>query len=610
MGCMKKRMAWMIILMLFLMLLVMSIGCEMVPVQTLPPLPDPENPLLRSTKFGLVEGVEDDFDTWSWRGIPFAAPPVDEKRWRAPRDPQKWSDVLETKAFSDICPQYVIDSDDPESAEIRGTEDCLYLNIWQPRQAQPKPLPVYVWIHGGGNSIQMPFNSSMKGAKLAHMSDLIVVNFNYRLGPMGWFVHPAFKTDNALDNSGNFGTLDIIKVLTWVKNNIRSFGGDPKNVTIAGESAGGLNIMSLVISEPAKGLFHKAIVESGGAMASTMEAAEEHANMIVSKLLIKDEVAENAAAVAEYLDTTSNADLRKYLLSKTAKEFLQCYDAGQGGMVSTPNILKDGTVIPANGFETLTAGTYPNKVPMIIGANTYEAKLFLYQSPTFESVRTGEASQYLIEKYGVVTQAHIDDNIELYGLVSKYLSDLMLVSGVDANVRKLAANLMQPPVYAYQFNWGAAENPCDGVLPDRYGFLVGAAHGTEIDFFFGLAGGEGVQTDSMFSAGYTEENKAGREDLMNAINDYIRTFAYTGAPNRPDSNLPVWSPWKISMNEAPKRIIFDADFDKHTIEMSTKARNMMGVMMAMRSEPNFAELQKFMSSFMESFGPMEGLEME
>ncbi len=590
---MKKRFAWPLII---LMLVVMS-ACipEPPPEQE---LPDPDNPLLRETQSGLIEGVEDAFDTYSWRGVPFAAPPVGELRWQAPVDPQPWEDVLETTEFSDICPQYVMGE---EQASIQGSEDCLYLNIWKPREEKAEARPVYVWIHGGGNSIQMPFNSDLTGAKLAQLSDFVVVHFNYRLGPMGWFVHPALKTGDAEDDSGNYGTLDIVKVLQWVQDNIRGFGGDPDNVTIAGESAGALNVMSMLICEKAKGLYHKGIAESGGAMVSTMEAGETHANTLLAKLLVDDGLIGDESGLTAYLENTPDGEVAAYLRSKTADDFLESYDVGLGGMITTPNIFSDGAVIQADGFAGLNGGKYVNKVPMIIGANTYEAKLFLNSDPAFESVRTGQPSPYLIEKYGEVTQEIIDAQDELYGLITKYASDLMMASGVDGVVRKLARVAGQPPVYTYQFNWGAASAPGEGVIPAPVGFLVGACHGMEIDFFFGLTEEKDYLWSDLFASAYTEENRPGRVALQNAITDYIAAFVRTGDPNPSGSALPVWSPWKNTFRKTPKTMILDADFSDQTIEMTTEVKTTMGIMLQMMAEPRYNDMMEIMEGFLDAF---------
>lgn len=588
---MKKRTIWPLILTMSILLM----ACVPEPSDT--QLPDPDNPLLRETQSGLIEGIEDVFDTYSWRGVPFAAPPVDVLRWQAPRDPQPWDDVLDTKVFSDICPQYVAGE---TQSTIQGSEDCLYLNIWTPREEKAELRPVYVWIHGGGNSIQMPFNSDLTGAKLAQRSDFVVVHFNYRLGPLGWFVHPALKNGDPEDDSGNYGTLDIIKVLHWIQDNISGFGGDPDNVTIAGESAGALNVMSLLISEKAKGLYHKGIAESGAAMATAMKAGKTHADKLLATLLVKDGLIADESGLTAYLESTPAGEVSAFLRSKSAQDFLMCYDVGLGGMISTPNIFTDGTVIQAEGFAGLRNGNYANKVPMIIGANTYEAKLFLYSIPAFESVATGQPSPYLIEKYGDVTQEMLDSQNELYGLITKYASDLMMASGVDGVARKLARVADQPPVYTYQFNWSAAAAPGEGVVPEPFGFLLGACHGTEIEFFFGLTDEKDYLSSDKFESFYTEENRPGRVALQNAIADYIAAFVRTGDPNPARSDLPEWSPWKNTLRKTPKTIIFDADLSDQTITMTTDVKNMMRIMSQMMAEPRFKDMQGIMAEFIDA----------
>ncbi len=149
------------------------------------------------------------------------------------------------------------------SAASPGSEDCLFLNVWRPRTAE-RGLPVYVWIHGGGNSIgSASMTDEYSGTRLAHRSNMVFVSLNYRLGPFGWFTHPALREGtSAEDDSGNFGTLDIVHALRWIRDNIEAFGGDPGLVAVTGESAGGLNVLSLMISPPAEGLFHRVIAQS------------------------------------------------------------------------------------------------------------------------------------------------------------------------------------------------------------------------------------------------------------------------------------------------------------------------------------------------------------
>ena len=214
------------------------------------------------TSSGIVDGIEIG-DVISWDDIPYAKPPLGELRWKAPRkiDSSK-SKVIRPKD-NNFCVQEPSGLGGSEGASyFSGTEDCLYLDIKAPNTKKTEPLPVMFWIHGGGNTTGLKdiydFSSMVK------KHNVIVVTINYRLGPFGWFYHPSIQDlQSGIDKTSNFGTLDIIQALKWVKNNIYLFGGDPNNVTIFGESAGGHNVLSLLVSKQAKNLFHKAISKSG-----------------------------------------------------------------------------------------------------------------------------------------------------------------------------------------------------------------------------------------------------------------------------------------------------------------------------------------------------------
>ena len=222
----------------------------------------------RHTSHGDIVGFIDRHGARSWQGVPYASPPTKDLRWRAPRPPQNSYELRETLIPSDPCPQFALAaeiSDESATRRLIGKEDCLYLNVWSPPNAVD--LPVMVWVHGGGNTIGN--GGSYNGAWLAANREVVVVTINYRLGVFGWFRHPAIRTGNHEDDSGNFGTLDIIQSLKWVNENILEFGGDPKNVTIFGESSGGRNVLAMIVSPLAKGLFHKAIVQSGGCLLYT-----------------------------------------------------------------------------------------------------------------------------------------------------------------------------------------------------------------------------------------------------------------------------------------------------------------------------------------------------
>ena len=213
------------------------------------------------TLSGIVDGYKKGKVLY-WDDIPYAEPPIGQLRWKAPREINRPNQIIFPKD-ENYCVQRPSSLGGAEGDEpFVGQEDCLYLDISAPRNKQSKLLPVMFWIHGGGNTSGLKdlydFN------KMVKRHNVVVVRINYRLGPFGWFYHPSIQgLQNDIDKTSNFGTLDIIAALHWVKNNISLFGGDPDNVTIFGESAGGHNVLSLLVSKRSKGLFHKAISMSG-----------------------------------------------------------------------------------------------------------------------------------------------------------------------------------------------------------------------------------------------------------------------------------------------------------------------------------------------------------
>jgi para-nitrobenzyl esterase len=528
--------------------------------------------LKRNTTQGVVIGTEDKAtNTLSWKGIPYAKAPVGDLRWKAPQDPEKWSEPLEASDFCALCPQY-IDHDGSRGTPqiVMGDEDCLCLNIWRPKSREDK-LPVYVWIHGGGNSIQWPQLSWLGGSILANRSNMVVVSFNYRLGPMGWFSHPALRTGDERTNSGNFGTLDTIKVLSWVQDNIKAFGGDPGNVTIAGESAGGQDVIMLLASPLAQGLFHRAISESGVIREKTPAQGEEHVNAVIEKLLVKDGSAPDKSAAAAKLKGMSSEAIARYLRSKSAKELLETYPEGPSrGMINFPNWLADGTVMPVDFYAAMKAGTY-NKVPVILGTNKEEMKLFLLLSDPLFTPWVADGSIFKDPARG-----------ELYELVAKYQTEDWKIMAVDSLARILRSHDDQPGVYTYEFLWGAGGMK-NSVMPRPYGMLMGSCHGMELDFVFG------TEAASLGGYAFSRKNRPGRVALSNAMMAYWARFARTGDPNRGGTDLPEWKPWSNEQG-APKGILLDAGYTDLKIEMTDRELTTEISKKALAAEPRVEEL--------------------
>ena len=528
----------------------------------------------RATTEGIVIGEENAAtQTNSWKAIPYAKPPVGNLRWRAPQAPDKRSTPLKTDKFCQICPQYIDHDRNPATAQVvLGNEDCLYMNIWSPQNATGN-LPVFFWIHGGGNSIQWPLLSMQDGGILANRGNMVVITLNYRLGPMGFLSHPALKTGDVLGDSGNFAILDLIAALKWVQANIKNFGGDPGNVTIAGESAGGQNVFCLVSSPMAKGLFHKAISESGVIRPSTPAEGATHINGILAKLMVKEGRAADEKVAAALLAAMSAKDVETYLRSKQAADFLEMYPEGKAaGMIRFPTGFSDGNVLPVDFYAALAGGNY-NKVPMIMGTNKEESKLFLRPVPPFGAWYKDQ-SLFQDPAKG-----------ELYNLVAKYQSDGWKVMAVDQPARIMRDNEGQPFIFTYQFMWGAggAQN---NVMNPPLNFLLGACHAMEIDFVFG------TEKASLGAYAFNEKNKPGRVALSNAMMDYWSWFALTGNPNKDKSGLPKWSPWS-NIKGFPKTILLDADLEKIKITMTRTELTEDAILEALKAEPRQKEIQPF-----------------
>jgi para-nitrobenzyl esterase len=530
----RKQVSVLLLPLLFMALLLSTVGgCQRSTEQGLSAWTGNANV---RTLDGKVEGKAKGEDVLVWKGIPYAEPPVEDLRWKAPRDPAPWKGTRKAYDFGSECTQYDL------TGSVKGSEDCLYLNIWRP-QSDEDNLPVYFWIHGGGNSMGAASEEGYDGANLAGKWDMVVVTVNYRLGPLGWFTCEAMRSGDPgaeLDDSGNYGTLDLIQALTWVKDNIAAFGGDPGRVTVAGESAGAINIFSLLISPQAAGLFHGAIAQSGMPIALPVENGEESSREVTLKLLVADGTAANKTAAQAYLGQMSDEEINVYLRSKTADQLLGAYEATGFGMISFPFIFEDGTVIPGAGFDVLETGNYPNKVPIIIGSNKEETKMFL-----------------------AFANSALSKNEALYQKVASVTSDLWKAKGVDEMARKLRFQADQPAVYAYQFLWGAADASGKSVIPGEWGFKLGACHAMDVPFFFG----NWDFFDVLSRVVFTEENRAGREALSDDMQAYVAQFVRTGDPSPDGSGLVEWTPWSNAAGD-PKCVLLNAGLNTASIAMS------------------------------------------
>ncbi|MDH4040697.1 MAG: carboxylesterase family protein [Gammaproteobacteria bacterium] len=505
----------------------------------------PSSDSVRHLASGDVVGFEDRENTFAWLGIPFAKPPVGALRWRAPQPVERWSGVREALENGSMCAQ-VYPFKWPDRLIVLGDEDCLYLDVWAPREAREKPvnskLPVMVWIHGGANTLGL--SGATRSYNLAGKENVIVVSLQYRLGLLGWFSHPALRNTapEPMDATSNFALLDMVAALQWVRDNIAAFGGDPDNVTIFGQSAGAFDVYALLAAPPARGLFHRAISQSGNIQTLPRPLAENYLDdaepglrysfrEFINKLLVADGRAANRDEARSLQQSMADTELADYLRSKPVETLFEAVQRRTGLGYFTPTNIRDGLVLPDKPLLQLFADrTQYNSVPVILGSNRDEYKFFLWGNPALTDKR-----------FGVLPEIR---DVDEYNRMTRYFSDQWQVIGVNEPAAVLSKS--QPgEVYTYRFDW-AGQKPLLGIDMAE---LIGAGHGLEITFVFGP---EAVDTLSLFAQA---ENTGSREALEAAMMSYWALFARTGEPgNGGNPALPVWEPWREA---GAKKMILD-----------------------------------------------------
>ncbi|MDA9355711.1 carboxylesterase family protein [Gammaproteobacteria bacterium] len=427
------------------------------------------------TSSGISIGYKSN-NVMHWDDIPYAKPPIGELRWKAPRKINNLSQIIIPKE-NNFCVQRPSGMGGSEGdGFFSGTEDCLYLDVKTPTDKFNKKLPVMFWIHGGGNT------SGLKDlydfSTMVKRHNVVVVSINYRLGPFGWFTHPAIQgLQTGIDKSSNFGTLDIIEALKWVQSNISLFGGDPDSVTIFGESAGGHNVLSLLASQQAKGLFHKAISQSGYTTSIDAKAAykqdkdtptSNHTTYnIVNRILKQKSINDDQGNI----DT---GELRDILLDLKSEEFFSYY-ADRPSYEEIPLLTADGVVVPLTGLaKALSSKVHLNVVPTIAGSNRDEVKLWLGSAEYFVDLKFSPIGKLL----GIPKVSLKDE--EAFEIFNHYRSSAWKLRGVDGPLRSMkeAGN---KNLYAYRYDWDDHRR----FIVGDFRKLIGAAHATEVPLLTG-----------------------------------------------------------------------------------------------------------------------------
>jgi len=449
----------------------------------------------------------------AFKGIPFAAPPVGDLRWRPPQPPATWQGIRSAADYSHDCMQLPFPSD----AAPLGTppsEDCLYLNVWTPSPRTTKPMPVMVWIYGGGfvNGGSSP--AVYDGSTFAR-DGIVFVSFNYRLGRFGFFAFPALTKEDPNGLHGNYAYMDQLAALHWVQNNIAAFGGDPKNVTVFGESAGGGSVHMLLTSPLAQGLFARAIIESGGGRKG-FGGGTPHLDQSANG---KPSAEQDGVAFARSMgisgdDAAALDKLRALPAEKVVDGLNMAGMAKAAKTYSGPMI--DGKIVTGENSDIYLADKQI-KVPVMVGVNSLEMG-FMRGKPG-----SNPFAQFGAKAKAARAAFDPDGKADLTWTGAEIVSDKMMVEPARFVAQTLTKN--GQPVYEYRFSYVATSM--------RKDWAGGAVHASEIPYVFDTV-------KARYGAALTPED----EQVAQAMHAYWVQFAKTGEPDPP--GLPAWPAYSAS----------------------------------------------------------------
>lgn len=503
--------------------------------------------LIRETQFGSVMGYEED-EALIWQGIPYGGDTSGENRWQAPTDPQPWSETLDATQAGVVALQAGADG-------VTGSEDALNLDIYRPNNER-EDLPVLVYIHGGNN--QTGQAQEISGKSFVSSQDAIVVSVNYRLGPLGFNPLPALKTGSDEENSGNYAMLDLAKSLDWIRANIGEFGGDSNNITVSGFSAGGRDVMAMLISPIFEGKFDKAISFSGGMTIADEEKSQDIFAESIAPLVVEDGVKNDEDQAKKWL-LTSDEEVKDYLYNLDGIRLVGLMSNAGIRMDVFPHLYNDGTVIPTEGFDTETY----NSVPLIMLTGEQEFSLFSRFDPYFAEA---------------VSDGSIDTDQDIsgqYDFVNKYGGQLYSLFNLEDSAIKMTSNY-NAPIYGMEILFG--ENP-DYISEEMA--KIGSFHGVFVPL---------LDTDSESYAELVTDSyeSQGAKELSVMFQNYIYEFISSGNPN--GENLTEWTEWQ---KDADENILFlDADDSVAIAKMGKKEFDYASVLAAIENDRSITEEQK------------------
>lgn len=498
-----------------------------------------KNEVTQTIASGQVKGRQDQENgVLEWLGVPYAAAPVGDLRWKEPQPVEAWTDTFDATKAGEKFVQFT-------NGEVVGTEGALNLDVVRPDTTEAG-LPVIVFLHGGNN--QTGHAQEIKGNTFVKDVNAVYVSVNYRLGVLGFNPLEALKTGTELEQSGNFTLLDIAAALDWVQANIEVFGGDKNNVTLAGFSAGGRDVMATLISPLFEGKYHKAISFSGGMTLADEAESQDIFATALAPLVVEDGIKADQTAAKEWL-LTSGQDVQDYLHGLSADRLAPLMGNAGIRMSVFPHLYKDGTVIPEEGFDTKNY----NDVPLLLVTGTSEFSLFTAFDKRF-AASVGDGSLFK------------DENLlKEFTYAETYGSQLYRLSNTVESARIMTEHY-NSPIYISQISFGD-----DGTSAPTVAGLLGAFHGV----FEPL-----LQTPSNYATFIGDDfESAGAKELSKDFKAYLKQFVTTGDPNGDD--LPKWAAWTASNQEV---LSMDADLEKAKIEMSSDKETAEDILAKMEAD--------------------------
>ena len=473
------------------------------------------------TSKGALEGAVDaSSGAFLWLGIPYAEPPVGKLRFRAPVPKAPWEGVRKADVFGPVSVQRAKDG------SVIGSEDCLYLNVYRPA-GKEEDLPVFFFLHGGNN--QTGSGADLNGGLFAKMLNAVVVSPTFRLNAPGWLDLPALKTGDPLEDSGNFGLLDIRLALLWTRENIRAFGGDPGNITACGYSSGGRDLLCMLLSPYFKGLFARAMTFSSGFTVTDPAYGKKTDAAALAPLAAEDGLAPDAEAAGELLlsrDEASMTKVREWLMGLDEKRFGPLMAGAAIRMRVFPHLFADGALLPSDGFGAIRRGAY-YRVPMLFLSGANEFAFQANNDPHFKGKDLSDP-----------------ELLSEYRFAARYGGALFGYTNAEHNAEGFLRDPEHAPVWTGRCLWGT-----DPEVTDELAALTaGGSHGLDLYLLMDREREDYAKTENVWSAA----NRPGRDALREIYFRYLKNFIRTGDPNRgpgesgagAGEQLPRWKCWK------------------------------------------------------------------